>query len=68
MPGVSTKTIWPPCADPPLVEVLHREDPIAGRLGLVGNDGHLGPDDPVEEGGFARVGAADERDRAGMRH
>ena len=51
-----------------MVEMLDRENPIARRLGLVRNDGHLGADDPVEEGGFARVGAADERDRTGARH
>ena len=51
-----------------IVEMLDRENPVARRLGFVRHDRHFGADHPVEKCGFARVGAADERDRTGARH
>ena len=44
--------------------LLHADDPRTRGLRLVGHDGQFLPDDPVEEGGLPRVGAADEGDGA----
>ena len=46
--------------------VLHAEDARPRRLRLVGDDGELGPDEPVEQRRLAGVGPADERDEAGF--
>ena len=40
-------------------------DAGAGRLHLVGDDGDLGPDHPVQQGGFPGIGFADQGDEAG---
>ena len=42
------------------LHVLDGEDPVAGGLRLVGDDGDLLADDPVQERGLAGVGPADE--------
>src|SRR5690606_11669334 len=44
--------------------VHHPEDPVAGGLGLVADDGELLAGQPVEQGALAHVGAADERGKA----
>ena len=62
MPGVSRKTT---CASG---RVLTAEDPVAGRLRLVRDDGHLRPDQAVEQRGLAGVGPADEGNEAGLLH
>ena len=46
--------------------VPHAENPRPGRLRLVGDDGQLRADQPVQQRGLAGVGAADERDEAGL--
>ena len=43
--------------------VLHPENPVPRRLRLVGDDGQLGADDPVEQRRLAGVGTADERNK-----
>ena len=45
--------------------VAHRHDSVPGGLRLVRDDGQLGADDAVQEGGLAGVGAPDERHEAG---
>ena len=54
--------------DLPAFKILRRDDPIPGRLRLVGDDRDLGADDAVEEGGLAGVGAADQGGESGARH
>ena len=59
-PGVSTNTT---CA---VGIVADADDAIARGLRLVGDDGELLADQPVEQRGLAGVGPADERDEAAL--
>ena len=62
MPGVSTSTI---CASPSMRHAAHRE---ARRLHLLGDDGDLGADQPVDQRRLARIGRADDGGEAGAGH
>jgi hypothetical protein len=46
-------------------QVADADDPVAGGLGLVGNDRDLFVEDPVEQGLLADIGPADQGNETG---